>query len=86
MHKLNQKSLNQMIEKAISFKQENSSFTLLLWISKFKKLFSKKTTPLIILCSALFFGALFLPNSKSLYVDDSEEIYHIVMLEIIDNF
>ena len=86
MHKLNQKSLNQMIEKAISFKQENSSFKLLLWISKLKKLFCKKTTPLILLCFGLFFGALFLPNSRSLYVDDSEEIYHIVMLEIIDNF
>ena len=85
MHKLNQKRLNQMIEKAISFKQEKSSFTLLPWVIKLKKLVCK-TTPSIILCSALSFGVLFLPNSKSLYVDDSEEIYHIVMLEIIDNF
>lgn len=86
VHKLNQKRLNQMIENAISFRQETSTNVNIPWFSSYKNLFSKPRTFCIKIFSFFLLAILLLPNSRSLYYSDAEEIYDLVMLEIINDF
>ena len=86
VHKLNQKRLNQMIENAISFRQENSTVVYIPWFSSYKNLFSKPKTFCITVFSFFLLAILLLPTSRSLYSSDAEEIYDLVMLEIINDF
>ena len=86
MHKFSQKRLNQMIEKAISYQQETSPLIYVPFVRKFKNLFSKPVASTIILISSLMLALTFYPSSRSLYIAEVDDLYNLMMIEIIDDF
>ena len=84
MSKLNQKRLDQMIDHALSYKQDVPE-ELSPWFKQFKNLFSK---PIITSMAAASFilTISFVPTQRSIYAADAEEIYELVMLDMIDDF
>ena len=84
MSNLNQKRLDQMIDHALSYKQDVPE-ELFPWFKQFKNLFSK---PIITSMAAASFilTISFIRTQRSIYAADAEEIYELVMLDMIDDF
>ena len=85
MSNLNQKLLDQMIDNALSYKQ-NVPEDLLPWFKQFKNLLSKPIITSIVAASFVVFTISFIPTQRSIYASDAEEIYKLIMLDIIDDF
>ena len=84
MSNLNQKRLDQMIDKALSYKQDVPE-ELPFLLKRFKKLLSKPLLTSMTAASFVLLTILFLPTQRSIYAVDVEEIYQLVMLDILDD-
>ena len=85
MSKLNQKRLDQMIDNAITFKQDLPE-ELFPWFKQFKNLLSKPIIASMAAASFVIFTISFIPTQRSIYAADAEELYELVMLDILDDF
>ena len=84
MSNLNQKRLDQMIDHALSYKQDVPE-ELFPWFKQFKNLLSKPIITSMAAASFFIFTFSFIPTQRSIYAADAEEIYELVMLDIFDN-
>ena len=84
MSNLNQKRLDQMIDNALSYKQDESE-ELSPWYKKFKILFSKPIITSMAAASLIILTISSFPTQRSMYASDLEELYELVMLDIIDD-
>ena len=85
MSNLNKKRLDQMIENAISYKQDLPPEILSPWFYKFKNLLSKPIIASMALASFVILTISFMPTQRSIFAADFEEIYDLVMLDIFDD-
>ena len=84
MSNLNQKRLDQMIDHALSYKQDVPE-ELFPWFKQFKNLFSKPIITSMAVASFIL-TISFIPTQRSIYATDAEEIYELVMLDMIEDF
>ena len=84
MSNLNKKRLNQMIDNALSYKQEVPEELPPLF-KKFKNLFSKPIITSLAAASFIILTISFIPTQRSVYASDIEEIYELVMLDMFDD-
>ena len=85
MSNLNQKSLDQMIDNALSYKQDVPE-GLFPWFKQFKNLLSKPIITSMAAASFIILTISFIPTQRSIYAADAEELYELVMLDILDDF
>ena len=85
MSNLNQKRLDQMIDNALSHKQDVPR-EMSPWFKHFKNFLSKPIIPSIAAASFIILTISFIPTQRTIYAAEAEEIYELVMLDIIDDF
>ena len=85
MSNLNQKRLDQMIDNALSYEQ-NVPEELFPWFKHFKNLLLKPIITSIAAASFIILTISFIPTQRTIYAAEAEEIYELVMLDIIDDF
>tara|TARA_A100001011_G_scaffold387330_1_gene464911 strand:- start:4945 stop:5202 length:258 start_codon:yes stop_codon:yes gene_type:complete len=85
MSNLNQKRLDQMIDNALSYKQDVSE-ELFPRFKQFKNLLSKPIITSMAAASFIILTISFIPTQRSIYAADAEELYELVMLDILDDF
>tara|TARA_B100001027_G_C16183191_1_gene292481 strand:- start:71 stop:328 length:258 start_codon:yes stop_codon:yes gene_type:complete len=82
---LNQKRLDQMIDNALAYKQEVPE-RLVPWLKQIKNWLSKPIATSIAAASLVILTISFIPTQRTIYAAEAEEIYELVMLDIIDDF
>jgi len=85
MSNINQKRLDQMIENAISHKQDLPLEGISSWVVKFKKLLSKPIITTMTLTTLVIVTTSLIPARRSIFAADVEEMYDVVMLDIFDD-
>lgn len=85
MSNINQKRLDQMIENAISHKQDLPLEGISSWFVKFKKLLSKPIITTMTLTTLVIVTTSLIPARRYIFAADVEEMYDVVMLDIFDD-
>ena len=84
MSNLNQKRLDQLIDNALSYKQDVPK-EFCPWFKHFKNLLSKPIITSTAAASFIILTISFIPTQRTIHAAEAEEIYELVMLDIIDN-